>query len=129
MSGPVNPHYKGKWIDKRSGYRHVRPDLLEPEVRALLPKPEPREVKEHRAVMAKALGRWPKPEEHVHHINGDKRDNRLENLTLMNWTQHSKEHKRVLIRLAQLEGENKALRAELAKLRQVAATPSAGQQT
>ena len=47
---------------------------------------------EHRVVMENYLGRPLKDNEVVHHINGDKTDNRIENLQLMTNAEHTITH-------------------------------------
>lgn len=47
---------------------------------------------EHRVVMEQHLGRKLNPDEVVHHINGNKFDNRIENLSVMSKSDHAKLH-------------------------------------
>ena len=77
QTGRQHPNYKGGCIDDK-GYRMVYVNG--------------RRIQEHRAVMEAALRRRLETREHVHHINGDKLDNRLENLEVLDIREHSRLH-------------------------------------
>ena len=53
-----------------------------------------RRIDEHRLVMEQGLGRRLSSCELVHHVNGDTRDNRPDNLTVVSPKQHAVEHGR-----------------------------------
>jgi len=80
--GDKNPHYnEGQHINSY-GYISV-----------LIPGPgRSRYALEHRLRMEQSLGRKLKRGEHVHHRNGIKTDNRLDNLLLISHSDHSKHH-------------------------------------
>ena len=51
-----------------------------------------KKVPEHRAVVEELLGITLQNDQVVHHINGDKTDNRPENLQILDWKEHSRLH-------------------------------------
>ena len=53
-----------------------------------------RNIAEHRAVIEEKIGRRLTHAEHVHHINGVRDDNRIENLEIMDRKSHAALHRR-----------------------------------
>lgn len=85
--GSDSPHWKGGRRVSESGYVFLHGEVF-PGYESLH-----REQPEHRIVMARHLNRPLLPEENVHHINGVRDDNRIENLEL--WTTSQPSGKRV----------------------------------
>ena len=79
--GEKNPRWKGGRYKASNGYIMVKAYGH--------PKAYRNEIMEHRLVMEQTLGRHLTSSEKVHHINGIKDDNRIENLVLC---QNDKEH-------------------------------------
>lgn len=96
--GEEAAHWKGGKFQIPQGYIYIyQPDHLYTTKR--------RYVMEHRLVMEKHLGRYLKPNELVHHKNGIKDDNRLENLELLTKGTHVSKHMQDIFEVNDLKQE------------------------
>lgn len=85
-SGELNPNYKeGRYIDSQ-GYVAVLVGGVTGS----------RYQYEHRIIMEEHLNRPLSSDEHVHHINGNRQDNRIENLKLLTSKEHGSLHQEEL---------------------------------
>ena len=91
--GERNPRWNGGIRQGKDGYRYVTVyddhPLIEMAGRVFIHGKYRYSIAEHRLVMAQHLGRSLNPWEQVHHLNGSKDDNRMENLELL---ESKKEH-------------------------------------
>lgn len=55
--------------------------------------PDGSSIKAHRAIVEACLGRKLRPDEEVHHIDGDRANNNLSNLAVMSKGEHSRLHR------------------------------------
>ncbi len=87
-SGENNQNWTGNRKVKQSGHILIYSPAH--------PSAHHNQFAEHRLVMEKHLGRYLKKEEIIHHINGVKDDNRLENLCLCDIHEHNYAHGSVI---------------------------------
>jgi len=104
--GEESPCWKGGYYF-RHGYKYV----WIPKTDSLFEMARNSYIAEHRLEMARFLGRLLEKKEIIHHKNGVRDDNRIENLELTIRGKHAKEHNQGYIdgfKRGYLDGKNKA---------------------
>lgn len=80
-SGIGNPNFRDGYLKTNKGYIRICVSG--------------KYIHYHRYLMEKHTGRKMLKTDHVHHVNGDKEDNRIENLEIVNNSEHLKRHWRM----------------------------------
>jgi len=115
--GATHPYWQGgKYTDKFMGYVLVYIDPSDP--LHVMTRTGKNYAFEHRIVMAKHLGRPLMPYELVHHKNGVRNDNRLENLEIYSRSEHNEVHR--YCRGCPIKNELRIIKAKLKKFEHLA---------
>lgn len=117
---------KSNGIVKKSDdyiFRHIK--TFTPEEQVILrqmPLGNDIYILEHRAVMALHLGRPLLASEAIHHINGDKSDNNIENLSTYEMSDHSRLHAKQFNKILNMEVQMEDMEKEIFHLRELLAS-------
>jgi hypothetical protein len=113
-SGTGHHFWKGGRRLREDGYIDISAAAIPPTLRSVR---KDRRMLEHRLVMAQHLGRPLFPHEIIHHRNGDRADNRIDNLELHNAHEHNGITQSENRRIRELESEIAQLQKELGQLK------------
>lgn len=90
IQGKNHWNWKGGYWINDAGYKIIQNEK----------ETKGKKEREHRKIMEEFLGRKLKRKEHIHHINGNKLDNRIKNLMILNPSEHQ------LLHIAQRRNKN-----------------------